>query len=123
MKNNKNIIASLALLIILGLTSILFFGTSKVEKTAIEIISYIFIMISELIVFINILLFINKKVDTFTVAGLSSSTFLYLIFTLIFNILLIGIFNTVRGILIFNFSILLIYIFINTIIVFFKKEN
>ena len=66
---------------------------------------------------------LNKKLNTFTIAGLSSSTFIYSICSIVFNIILISIFQTVKNILVFNFSILLVYAFIVAIIMLLKKES
>ena len=110
MKDKKNIVLCLSLVILLIFTLLLFFGIGNNSKSGMQIVSIIFILITELLVFGNIFLFRFKKFDTFLVAGLSSSVFLYTICSLIFNIFLLGIFKTVKSILIFNFSV-------------FKKEN
>ena len=123
MKKNKNIILSISLLIAIALSTLLFFGIGDSSKNEIEISSVLFIILMELIIFFNTFIILNKNLNTFTVAGLSSSTFLYSICSLIFNILLISIFSTVKNILVFNFSILLLYLFIDSMIILFKKES
>lgn len=123
MKKNKNIILNVSLLIIIAFSMLLFFGTGSSTKSEIEISSFIFVVITELIIYFNALIILNKKLNTFTIAGLSSSTFLYTICSIVFNILLISIFQTLKNILVFNFSILLIYLFIISIIILFKKES
>ncbi len=123
MKKKKNIILCIALLIVIVLSMLLFFETGEIEKTKIQISSFIFVIITELVVFANIVLITNKKLNTFTIAGLSSITFLYAVCSFLFNILLKGIFTTTRGILVFNFSILLVYLFLSVITLLFKKEN
>ena len=123
MKESKNIILCIALLIIISLSMILFFGMGTTEKTGIQISSFVFIMVTELAVFVNVILMLNRKLNTFAIAGLSSTTFLYAVCSILFNVLLKGIFTTVRGILVFNFSLLLVYLFIDTIIILFKKER
>lgn len=123
MKEKKNIILCIALLMVIALSMILFFGIGESEKTGVQISSFVFIMIIELIVFANTMLMINKRLNTFAIAGLSSTTFLYVVCSLLFNVLLKGIFTTVRGILVLNFSLLLVYLFIDTIIILFKKER
>lgn len=95
---------------------LLFFGTSNTPKTGKQISLFIFIVVAELIIFCNIMLIMNKKLNTFAIAGLSSTTFLYAICSCIFNILLKNIFSSVRGVLVTNFSILLVYLFVNFII-------
>ena len=123
MKNKKNIILIIALIIVMAFTMLLFFGIGDSNKTGIQISSIIFIIVTELLVFGSILLISNKKLNTFAIAGLSSSSFLYAICSLIFNTVLLFIFKTVKSILIFNFSILLVYLFINAMIFLFKKED
>lgn len=123
MKNKKNTVLFILLLILLCLSLLLFFGIGTAPKNGIQICSFVFLIITEFVVFANLFLITNKKLNTFTVAGLSSATFIYTICSLIFNVILKNIFNSVRGILVFNFSILLIYLLINTIVILFKKEN
>ena len=123
MKDKKNIILCFSLVILLIFTMLLFFGIGDVNKSGIQICSIIFILITELLVFGNIILFRIKKFNAFLTAGLSSTLFIYTLSTLIFNVFLLSIFKTIKGILIFNFSLLLIYLFISTMIFLFKKEN
>lgn len=123
MKDKKNIILCIALLIVIAFSMLLFFGTGETQKTGVSISSFIFVIVTELVVFGNAMLMLNKKMNTFAIAGLSSTTFLYAVCSLLFNVLLLGVYTTVRGSLVFNFSILLIYLFIDAIIILFKKER
>lgn len=124
MKNKKNIILCIALLIVIAFSMLLFFGIGELEKTGIQISALIFIVLTEVIVFGNAMIYTSsKKLNTFLIAGLGSTTFLYAMISLLFNVLLRDVFATLRGILIFNFSLLLIYLFISSIIIFFKKES
>lgn len=123
MKKRKDIILSIALLIIILLSFVLFFGIGNVEKNEIQISSFVFVIVTELIVYTNALLIVNKKLNTFLIAGLCGTTFLYTICSFLFNALLNGVFSTIRGILVFNFSLLLLYLIICTIIILFKKEK
>ena len=122
MKNKKNIILCIVLIIVIALSLILFLGINETQKTGVQISSFIFIIINELIIFGNALLILNKKLNTFEVAGLSSTTFIYTICSILVNVLLIELFTTVKKILIINTSILLIYLFIITILMLLKKE-
>ncbi len=45
-----------------------------------------------------------KKLNTFAIAGISSSTIIYAIISLIVNILFVGVFKTIRTNLVFNFD-------------------
>ena len=123
MSDKKKIISTLGLVIVLAFSFLIFFGISTAEKTSVEISAFIFILITEFIVYGCTFLLTSKKLNTFMIAGISSITFLYAICSALFNILLIGIFNSIRGILIFNFSILLIYAFIIVLLFLFKSEE
>ncbi len=123
MKNKKNIILLVALLIAILLSTVLFIGIGNMPKTSIQISAFIFVVLTEILLFTNIYIITNKKLNTFTIAGLSSTIFLYTSCSLIFNVLAISIFGTLKNILVFNISILLIYLLINTIIILFKKET
>lgn len=124
MKNKKNVILCISLLIVIAFSMLLFFGIGELEKTEIQISAFIFIILTEVIVFANAMIYTSsKKLNTFLIAGLGSTTFLYATASLLFNVLLRGVFATLKGILIFNFSLLLIYLFISSIIILFKKES
>lgn len=121
MKEKRNLILIVALFIVIAFTLLLFFGVGNNEKTGIQICGIIFTIITELIVFGNILFMNNKKLNTFMIAGLSSTSFLYAICSIIFNSILFGVFKTIKSIFIFNFALLLVYLFIDTMIFLFKK--
>lgn len=124
MSNNKKIICLSSLLVLLAFSFLIFFGFNTTEKTNIEISSFIFILLTEFLVIGNVLFVTTKKINNaFTVAGISSLTFLYTIISLMVNVFFINVFSTLRGNLVFNFSILLIYLFIALAIFFFKKEE
>lgn len=123
MKNKKNIILSIALIIVIAFSFVIFYGVGDSPKTEIQTISFVFIIITELVVFANSLLITNKKMNMFAIAGLSTTTFLYAVVSIIINILAMGLFTTIKSIIVFNISIILIYLFIDTMIILFKKEN
>ena len=124
MSNNKKIICLSGLLVLLTFSFLIFFGLDTTEKTNIEISSFIFILLTEFLVIGNVFFVTTKKINnTFTVAGISSLTVLYTIISAMFNIFFIDVFSTLRGNLVFNFSILLIYLLISLAIFFFKKEE
>ena len=123
MSNNKKIIATIGLVIVLAFSFLLFFGISTSPKTSIDISAFIFILVTEFIIYGCIFALTSQKRNLFMISGLSSLTFLYSVCSLLFNVLLKGIFNSLRGILIFNFSILLIYAFVIVLLFLFKKEN
>ena len=123
MKNKKNIILSIMLIILISLSFLLFFGINGDKKTEIQLETFAFIIFDELLLFGNIILFLNKKMNTFLIAGLSSTTFLYLISSLLINIIFKSIFTSLRGVLVFNFSLILIYLLINSTILIFKRDE
>lgn len=124
MKDKKNVILCISLLIVIAFSMLLFFGIGELEKTGIQISAFVFIILTEVIVFANAIIYTSsKKLNTFLIAGLGSTTFLYATASLLFNVLLRGVFATLRGILIFNFSLLLIYLFLSSIIILFKKGD
>lgn len=121
MKNKKNIILSFALLIAIIFSFVVFLGFGTTEKSSIEICSFIFILLTEIIIFGNVYIILNKKLNTFSIAGLSSTTFLYTICSLITNVIVSNLFLNLRSLLIFNICAILIHLFINTIIMLFKE--
>ncbi len=123
MKNKKNIILSIMLIILISLSLLLFFGINSDKKTSIQLATFAFIIFDDVLLFGNIILFLNKKMNAFLIAGLSSTTFLYLISSLLINIIFKSIFTSLRGVLVFNFSLILIYILINTTILIFKRDE
>ena len=123
MKNNKNIIICLSLFIVVAFSMLLFFCTGESIKNGIEISAFTFVFITELLAFINVMFIVNKKLNTFVIAGLSSTSFLYTVCSILFNVLLLGLFSTIKSILVFNFSILFIYLFLNMMIFLFKKGD
>lgn len=122
MNNKKNIILSFAFVLILALSLLIFLGNGEYPKSSISICSFIFIVITEIIVFANALLLTNNKnCNTFMKAGFSSSVCIYTIASLFINILFTFIIKTLRTCLVTNFSLLIIYLFVDTIIILFKK--
>lgn len=123
MKYNKKIIMTICLIIALVFSFLIFFGFGNIEKSSIQICSFIFILITEIIAYGILLLLTFKKFNTFMIAGISSATFIYSIVSFLFNIVILGVFKTLRSILVFNFSFLLIYFFIVVLLFLFKKED
>ena len=111
------------LIILISLSFLLFFGINGDKKTEIQLATFAFIIFDELLLFGNIILFLNKKMNTFLIAGLSSTTFLYLISSLLINIIFKSIFTSLREVLVFNFSLILIYLLINSTILIFKRDE
>lgn len=121
MSRNKKVLLTAALVIMITLSFLLFFGIGKVEKTEEQILRFVFIILDEVIVYGIILWATREKCNAFSNAGVISTTVIYTMISLIFNLLLTGIIKTVKNILIFNFSILLLFAFIVTIVILLKK--
>ena len=122
MKNNRNIILLIALLLVITFSTLLFFGMGSNEKSSIQICSFVFIIISEIITFGMALILMSTKTNTFLKAGFSSATVLYLVSAILINTIFLNLFATFKGILLTNFCLLIAYLFIDVIILFFKKE-
>ena len=111
MSKNKKYITIIGLIIAILFSFLIFFGIGNAEKTQMQISSFIFVLLTEIIIFANIIILTSKKLNTFAIAGISSSTIIYAIISLIVNILFVGVFKTIRTNLVFNFGLLLIYVF------------
>ena len=123
MSKNKKIILTISLTIMIALSFLLFLGIGKVEKTNEQILRFTFIIVNEILIYGTILWSTRKKCNAFTNAGIISAMVIYTIISLLFNLIFISVFTTVKNILVFNFSILLVFAFIATIVIFAKKEN
>lgn len=121
MKKNRNIIITCSLILIVALSFLLFFGIKTNPKTSIDIAEFIFTIFTEIVLYAEIMFITNKENNTFTISGLTTITILYFIISCIFNVILKHIFQTLRGILVFDFSILLIYLSMVCMILIFKK--
>lgn len=119
----KNIIATIALILIIILTFLLFFGVGTTYKADIKITSFVFIILTEMLTYGNVILLFSNKLNTFAKVGFCSTLFLYLISVILVNIIFISLFTTLKGIIVMNFSLFVVYLLIDTIIVFFKKEG
>ena len=123
MSKNKKYITIIGLIIAILFSFLIFFGIGNAEKTQMQISSFIFVLLTEIIIFANIIILTSKKLNTFAIAGISSSTIIYAIISLIVNILFVGVFKTIRTNLVFNFGLLLIYLFVVVMVMLFKKEE
>ena len=91
MSKKRLYILTIALTLIIALSSLIFLGINN-NKTSIQIVSFIFIILMEII------------------------TYGIILINIIFNPLF-----TIKSILITNFSLLLIYLLVDTFILFFKE--
>lgn len=124
MKNKKNGLIIMIFVILILLTSLMFFGLGSVEKNIVQIVSFLFIVITEIISMVSVLLLGSLKMNTYAIAGISCTTFIYAVVSLIINILANTLFSTLRGIVVINFIIILLYLLLNVTILAFKKgEN
>lgn len=123
MSDKKKIIIFGLFFLVLAFTFLVYFGVNTNDKDEISICSIIFTLISELLLFGNILFLSSKKNNAFIVAGLGSLTTIYFIVAFIFNVFLIGLFNSLRGVLITNIILLMLYAFVALLIFLAKKEE
>ena len=119
MSKKKIYILTIALILLIALSSLIFLGINN-NKTSIQIVSFIFTILMEIITYGNIILFFSNKLNTFAKAGFSSTLILYIISIILINIIFNSLF-TIKSILITNFSLLLIYLLVDTFILFFKE--
>ena len=123
MSKNKKYITIIGLIIAILFSFLIFFGIGNAEKTQMQISSFIFVLLTEIIIFANIIILTSKKLNTFAIAGISSSTIIYAIISLRVYFLFVGVFKTIRTNLVFNFGLLLIYVFVVVMVMLFKKEE
>lgn len=122
--NNKKIwILILSLIIMIAFSSLIFFGLFENEKNSVQLTSFIFIILTEIISFSSIGVVVSKKFNTFINSGILSTTFLYAVSSAFINILTSPLFVSSRKLTTVNIAILLIYLFIIAIIFMFRKEN
>ncbi len=122
MNKNKKIIFTFSLIIVIMLSFLLFFGVGSTQKTAIQGTSFAFIILDEILVYSMILILTETKQKAFAVAGLSTITCIYIGISFIVNLFIKNIL-TMKSLLITNFSFLLIYLFVDTMILLAKEDN
>ena len=121
MKKKKNLILVSLLILSLCISFLVFFGLFNDKKSSIDNIAFIFIIFTEFLIFINLVILLNKKTDTFLVSGTCSTMFLYIVCSIILNGLLKGLFTSSRSLIVVNIILILVYLFINFVILLFKK--
>ncbi len=118
MSKKKIYILTIALILLIALSTLIFLGIGSHKN--IQIVSFIFIILTEIIIYGNVLLLFSNKLNTFAKAGFSSTLILYIISIILINIIFNSLFS-IKSILITNFSLLLIYLLVDTFILFFKE--
>lgn len=121
MKKKKNLILVSLLILSLCISFLVFFGLFNDKKSSIDNIAFIFTIFTEFLIFINLVILLNKKTDTFLVSGTCSTMFLYIVCSIILNGLLKGLFTSSRSLIVVNIILILVYLFINFVILLFKK--
>lgn len=121
MKKKKNLILVSLLILLLCISFLVFFGLFNDKKSSIDNIAFIFTIFTEFLIFINLVILLNKKTDTFLVSGTCSTMFLYIVCSIILNVLLKGLFTSSRSLIVVNIILILVYLFINFVILLFKK--
>lgn len=123
MKGKKIVIYTCFSVLIILLNFVFYYGFSSDEKTVIQDGSFAFTIVSEIIFFGMIYLLSRKQENAFSRAGIASASVIYLVISLILNILMKSIFNTLRALITTNIIILIIYVVIILAVYLFKKEN
>ena len=65
MSKNKKYITIIGLIIAILFSFLIFFGIGNAEKTQMQISSFIFVLLTEIIIFANIIILTSKKLNTF----------------------------------------------------------
>lgn len=123
MKGKKLIIYTCFSVLIVLLSFVIYYGFSDVEKTEIQNTAFAFTVIAEVIFFGMTYVLTREEVNAFTRAGIGSISVIYLLVSLILNILIKAVFQTVRTLIVTNVIVLIIYIAIILTIYLFKKEK
>lgn len=110
MKSSNIFIKTIIFILVVALTSLIFFGLGNSDKTNVELVSFGFITFAELVVYLTLVTpsFINLK-------KLSSSDFtaigaLYFISSVILNIVFLNEFNDVKTLVIYNVIEIIIFL-------------
>ncbi len=124
MKKNSNesniLLKTIALIIIISITFLLFFGLNENSKTDVEIISFCFIILTEIVVYISFILpnlFNTKKLNKYDII---SAGLLYAAISITINLPLK--IAEARPLIIYNVIAILIYFLIFIISILIKKK-
>ena len=123
MKGKKLIIYTCISALVIALTFLCYFGFSSAAKTEIQNTSFVFIVISEVVFLGTIYLATRDEQNTFSRAGVVSASSIYIVISLILNIILKNIFETTRALITTNSIILILYLAIVLTVFLFKKEK
>lgn len=123
MKDKKSTIYKCFVLLVILLSFVIYYGFSDVAKTAIQNVSFAFIIITEIIFFGVIYFVCKQKNRLFLKSGVISVSSIYLLVNLILNIFLKTIFSKVRILIVINVILLIFYIGIILLINLAEKEN
>ena len=121
MKNSNILIKTIIFILVVALSSLIFFGLGSNNKTDLELVSFGFITFSELILYLTILIpsFINLK-------RLNNSDFIsvgifYFIGSIIINLIFLNNFNEIKTLVIYNIIEMIIFMILFSIISLRKK--
>ena len=117
---SNNLLKTIALIIIIAITCLIFFGLNENSKTDVEIISFVFIIFTEVIVYFSFMLpnILNtKKLNNYDII---SAGLLYALISLTINFA--AKITEIRPLIVYNIIALLIYFLIFIIAILIKKK-
>ncbi len=108
---------SLVFILIVILSFLLFFGLGDLEKTTNELISFGFLIFSELLIFLSVIL---PSIKNKSIEDLLSASVLYTLMMIILNYIIRP--SLTKSLIVWNVALFIIYLII-VIIVCFKKKK
>jgi len=121
MKNSNILVKTIIFILVVALTSLIFFGLGSSDKTDLELISFGFITFAELIVYLMVLIpsFINlKKLES---SDFIASGVLYFIGSILINLVFLNEFTEIKTLIIYNVIEIIIFLIIISMISLRKK--
>lgn len=112
MGNKKTLGLGLMFLIVVAFSFLMYYGFSSADKTDIQNCRFIFIIVSECLMFGVMFLSTTGMVQPSSAVGLNFLAGGYFTLSLVINFLLGFIFGTVRSLIVVNVAVILIFLFI-----------
>ena len=105
------------------LSFVIYYGFSNVEKTSMQNVAFGFVVMAEVVFFGMIYVSSNEKHTTFLKAGIISASSIYMLASLVLNLILKAMFTQVRILVTLNIIFLVLYIGIILLLFLVKKES
>ena len=116
-KENSRIVPTIVFLLILAISLLLFFGLDTEPKSSYELISFSFIVFTELVIYASVI--VPSFID-YDRADVVSAGLLYAIMSFVINVLFI--FETIRELFVYNACAVLVYGIILTVFVYARNK-